>query len=86
MVNDVLIDESPGKPGFLESTDKDALQFYRCLLCRRIVNIWDLRKYKGCGYCGHARISPANLTLWEKIFQIVKHPKVWKWKQQKNRM
>lgn len=57
----------------------DGLIFYRCCLCRRVVNVWDLRKHQGCGYCGHAKISPCNLTWWEKLIQIVKHPKVWEW-------
>jgi DNA-directed RNA polymerase subunit RPC12/RpoP len=61
----------------LSSTE--GLAFYRCNLCHRIVNIWDLKKHHGCAKCGHPRISPTNLTLWEKLVQIVKHPKVWEW-------
>ncbi|MDD5189453.1 MAG: hypothetical protein PHE50_00240 [Dehalococcoidales bacterium] len=85
-INGQFIDTREEKPGFLESNDEDALTFYRCMLCHRIVSLFDLREYKGCAHCGHMKIAPCNLTLWEKLVQIAKHPKVWEWKKQKNRM
>ena len=60
--------------------EQEGLSFYRCCLCKRVVNAWDLNKHRACAHCGHPRISPTNLTLWEKLVQIIKHPKVWKWK------
>ena len=57
----------------------EGMLFYRCYLCRGIVSQWDVNKYYSCPKCGHTKVSPANLTLWEKIVQIVKHPMVWKW-------
>lgn len=53
--------------------------FYRCTICHRVVSKWDIDKYSACGKCGNPRISPTNLTLWERIVQIAKHPAVWKW-------
>lgn len=58
----------------------DGLLFYRCNLCNKVVSPWNLSTNKGCSNCGHARISQTNLTLWEKIVQIIKHPKIWDWK------
>jgi len=54
------------------------MTFYRCTLCRGVVSPWDIKKGV-CPKCGQARISPTNLTLWEKFIQICKHPKVWRW-------
>lgn len=53
--------------------------FYRCHLCRGIVSPWDIAKEHGCPKCGQRRISPTNLSLFEKLVQICKHPKVWRW-------
>jgi hypothetical protein len=86
MINGQFIDTREDKAGFLESNDVDALKFYRCILCHRVVNLWDLREHKGCSFCGNKRIQPTNLTLWEKIVQICNHPKVWEWKGQKNKI
>lgn len=86
VVNGKLIDVREEKPGFLETNDENALTFYRCCLCHRPVSLFDLREHHACPFCGHARMSPTNLTLWEKLVQIVKHPKVWEWKAQKNRL
>lgn len=58
-----------------------SLIFYRCDTCHRPVNAWDIDK-GGCQNCGGVRIRPTNLTLLEMVAQIVKHPKVWKWKEQ----
>jgi len=54
-------------------------QFYRCVLCRSVVSEWDIASHQGCRKCGNSRISPSNLSLWEKLVQIIKHPMVWKW-------
>jgi hypothetical protein len=56
------------------------LLFYRCNLCNRVVSPWDLNKHRGCGKCGHSKISETNLNMIEKIVQIAKHPKIWEWK------
>jgi len=32
-----------------------------------------------CPKCGHAKISPTNLTFKEKVVAILKRPKVWQW-------
>ena len=58
----------------------DGVEFYRCKLCRRAVSPWDLKEHTACPYCGGAYFHPSNLTMVEKIQQIVKHPKVWEWK------
>jgi len=86
VVNGHMIDPREDKPGFLESNDQYALQFYRCVLCHRVVSLFDLREKLGCRHCGHAKVSPTNLTLWEKLVQIAKHPKVWTWKNEMNRI
>lgn len=53
--------------------------FYRCTICHGVVNKWDVLK-GGCQKCGGSRISPTNLTFFEKVKQIIKHPKVWEWR------
>jgi len=55
------------------------VMFYRCLLCRSVVSQWDIPAHNGCHKCGGVRISPTNLSWWEKIAQIIKHPLVWRW-------
>jgi len=62
---------------------EDGLQFYRCILCGSVVSPWDVKKHHGCGKCGNARIRPSELSAWEKIVQICRHPAVWKWKEAK---
>lgn len=54
------------------------LLFYRCMLCQHPVSTWDIRD-GGCPKCKGRKIVPTNLTLLEKIKQIIKHPKVWTW-------
>lgn len=59
------------------------LPFFRCTLCRGVVSQWDIYKDgHNCPKCGGARISPTNLSFWEKLVQIWKHPKVWTWNEQ----
>lgn len=54
--------------------------FYRCELCRSVVSPWDINS-GGCKNCSCKRIIPTNLSLWEKIVQVWRHPKVWAWPQ-----
>jgi DNA-directed RNA polymerase subunit RPC12/RpoP len=55
------------------------LIFYRCMVCGKVVSVWDIHASHGCSKCGGTRIKPTNPTLFEKIVQIVKHPKIWTW-------
>lgn len=55
------------------------LLFYRCSLCAGVVSRWDIETGKGCSKCGGGRIKPTNLNILEKLIQIAKHPKVWRW-------
>lgn len=53
--------------------------FYRCTMCGGVVSEWDIDKYRGCPKCANPRIKPTNLSIIEKLVQILKHPKVWEW-------
>ena len=53
--------------------------FYSCLMCRRVVSQWDIKEHHGCPKCAGRKLGPTNLTLWEKIVQVFKHPRVWAW-------
>lgn len=53
-------------------------RFYRCLTCQGVVSEWDIAK-GGCPKCKGTKITPKNLTLWEKAVQLFKHPAVWRW-------
>ena len=57
------------------------LLFYRCYLCRHVISQWDIAAdgFRACPKCGHSKLSPSNLTTWEKAVQIWKHPAVWRW-------
>ena len=56
------------------------LPFYRCILCGKVVSMWDINfPPHACPNCGNARIRPSNLSWWETLVQIWKHPKVWTW-------
>jgi len=48
--------------------------FYRCHLCHSVLSPWDL-KQTSCPVCGGSKVSPTNLTIWEKIVQIAKNLK-----------
>lgn len=61
-------------------SDFEGVMFFRCKLCTGVVSPWDLKKVKGCPKCGHVRLSPSNLSILEMITQIIKHPKIWTWK------
>lgn len=55
------------------------LPFFRCVLCQGVVSLWDINKEHACPKCGSRRISPTNLSWWETIKQIAKHPAIWRW-------
>jgi hypothetical protein len=63
----------------------EGLLFYRCYLCRSVVSKWDVEEHFACPKCGHTKVSPGNLTLWEKVVQIVKHPLLWRWDEGTNK-
>jgi hypothetical protein len=55
--------------------------FYRCKMCRGVVSPWDIQE-GGCrNFCKGSEIVPTNLSLFEKLMQIIRHPKVWTWPQ-----
>jgi len=56
------------------------LEFYGCSLCHSVVSPWDIKKHHGCAKCSGTKISVIELTLWRKLVQIIKHPKIWDWK------
>ena len=58
----------------------EGVMFFRCLLCRGVVSPWDIKEIQACPKCGQRRISPSNLSFFEKIVQFCKHPKFWEWK------
>ena len=60
------------------SDREEGLEFYRCKLAGHVVSVWDIRK-GGCQRCGCRQIVPADLTWYEKLIQVIKHPKVWEW-------
>ena len=57
----------------------EGLLFYRCILCGAVVSVWDVRENQGCRKCGNTRIRPSDLSVWEKLVQIARHPKIWRW-------
>lgn len=60
--------------------DKKGLPFYRCVLCRGVVSPWDIQSNNhACPKCGGKRISPSNLSWFETVVQIIKHPAIWRW-------
>jgi hypothetical protein len=44
-----------------------------------VVSKWDIESIHGCPKCKNNKISPSDLSLVEKLTQIAKHPKVWRW-------
>lgn len=58
----------------------DGLTFYRCLLCSGVVSVWDIRTHGACRRCNSVRVRPSDLTIWEKLGQVIRHPRVWEWK------
>ena len=53
--------------------------YFRCLLCGRPVSPLDLDQSHGCAHCGHTRIRPSDLTLWEKVLEVLRNPKILKY-------
>lgn len=53
---------------------REGTQFYRCILCGTVVNLWEIREGDGCGKCGGLKIRPTSLGIWEKLVQLFKHP------------
>ena len=62
----------------------EEIKFYRCMLCGKAVNQWDINSGRGCPKCGGLRVKPSNLKWYEKIVQIIKHPKIWEWEEDEN--
>ena len=60
-------------------SESTGVEFFRCVLCGAVVSQWDIAEHHGCGKCGGFKIKPTNLSLWEKIIQIIMHPLFWKW-------
>jgi hypothetical protein len=58
----------------------EGLPFFRCVLCGEVVSVWDVKSGKGCGKCGGRKIKSTNLTPLEMVRQLIKHPKIWEWK------
>jgi DNA-directed RNA polymerase subunit RPC12/RpoP len=57
----------------------EGLIFYRCALCGDVVSPWDIKESGCCRKCGHRKIRPTNLSMREKVVQIWRHPKIWRW-------
>ena len=57
----------------------EGLEFYRCVSCNRVVSQWDINKFKCCPICKATKFRKSELSLKEKIVQIIKHPKLWRW-------
>jgi DNA-directed RNA polymerase subunit RPC12/RpoP len=57
----------------------EGMAFYRCVLCGNVVSIWDIKEHHGCSKCKNNKIRPTELSLLEKILQIIKHPTIWNW-------
>ena len=57
----------------------EEIQFYKCATCNIAVSKWDIAEFHGCPKCSNNKLRKANLSFGEKIMQIIKHPKVWRW-------
>ena len=62
-----------------QEVEGGGMQFYRCILCGHVVSVWDIKAHHGCPKCKNPRIKPSELSFWEKIVELVKHPQFWKW-------
>lgn len=58
----------------------EGLQFYRCTLCQGVVSVWDINEQHGCPKCAGTRMMPTNLSIKEKLVQMLKHPRLGEWK------
>lgn len=61
----------------------DGLEFYRCVSCNNVVSRWDINKLHGCPVCEANKMRKSALSFTEKIVQIFRHPKVWRWNDDK---
>jgi DNA-directed RNA polymerase subunit RPC12/RpoP len=59
--------------------ENEGMQFYRCTLCNGVVSWWDIQEHHACKKCGNGKIKPSDLSFWEKLIQIIKHPAIWRW-------
>lgn len=59
--------------------DSQGKPFYRCMVCNTVVSEWDLEEHHGCKRCANPRIKPTELSILEKVWQIILHPKIWEW-------
>jgi len=55
------------------------MTFYRCMLCGNVVSLFEIKSGAGCSKCSSPRVMPTNLSGWEKLVQIIKHPLIWRW-------
>lgn len=58
----------------------EEIKFYRCMLCGKVIGPWEIVSGEGCRKCGGKRMMPANLNLREKVVQLIRHPRFWRWK------
>ena len=71
----------PFTGGYEKQTDMSGgWEFYGCSHCNSVVSPWDIKEHHGCAKCGGTKIAAIDLTLWRKLVQIIKHPKIWDWK------
>jgi hypothetical protein len=64
---------------YKEGRAMEGIEFYRCAACNRAGSKWDIREKHGCPMCAGNKLRKSNLTIIEKIIQVFKHPKVWRW-------
>jgi Zn finger protein HypA/HybF involved in hydrogenase expression len=57
----------------------DEVAFFRCASCNGVVSMWDIKKIHGCPKCKGNKLRHSDLSLWEKIIQVFKHPQIWRW-------
>jgi rubrerythrin len=62
-----------------EYESQGGTRFYRCMLCTHVVSPWDLQDHHGCPKCAGTKVKPTNLSLFEKIGQLLRHPRIWTW-------
>ena len=57
----------------------EGLGFYRCVSCNKVVSPWDIKKIHCCPTCKANKLRKSELSFTEKIVQMWKHPKLWRW-------
>lgn len=68
-----------------DTKDWDGMPFFRCTMCGKVINLWDLAEGKGCTKCGNSHCRPTNLGIIEMIVQMWKHPRIWEWQDKFNK-